>query len=457
MASLLRRVVVAVSLVLVPAAAWAQTDMFPPNQTPQTNRGQDRGIFGGGVGSADQVLSANSNVGVTYFDSLSGVPTVAGGEPLPSATFFGQGSGFLAYRLAEKSLAINATGGEFSYYFRDQNRWYRRAIASASASYSHNWQLSQRTQFSVSEVAEAEPAYYSALPAGYQPQLSTADPALTLPPDLTGFEGAFLDSQSAAAVTHNLTRRVSLTGTYNFMRRWSVDRPDNLDLMQYSGQAEVRYSVTRHLSVRTGYRAYDSRFGPPDSPHMRTQTADFGIDYNRGGSLQLTRRTTLSFNVGAAGVTDSAGTKRFVFLGGAGLAHEMGRTWSSTVRYDRGLQFESIFQEPVLTDTVSAQMTGLITSRLQFQSGAGYSRGDVGLVGGAGNGMEIAYGLVGIRSAITRYLAVGTNYSYYRRTVGDQVTLPIGLSRYSDSQSVRVYLSTWVPLFTRTRRPNATR
>jgi hypothetical protein len=442
------RLIVTLFVVLAAAApAWAQS---------QNQRGQDRALFGGGTGDAEQLLSANSNVGATYFKTLSGMPTGLQGDVLPNSTWFGQGSAFLGYRLGWKWLQVDAAGGQLSYYFPDQKRWFRQTIENGTAAASHAWQLTQRTQLSVSESAGVQPAYYSALPTGYQPQLTSADPALTLPPDLTGFGGVFLMSQSGAGITHNLSRRVSLTGRYDFMRRWSVDRPDNLDLEQQSAAGDVRFSVTRHLSVRTGYRAYDSRFGPPDTPHVRSQNVDFGVDYNRGGSLQLTRKTTLSLNVGLGGLTDSAGQQRYFLLGGAGLTHEMGRTWASSIIYSRDLNFSSLFQEPVLTDNVVAGLTGLITERLTFQSSVGYSKGTVGFVG-TNRGLTRAYGLVGLQTALTRYLALGTNYTYYYSTVESQVVVPVGLPRQTETQAARVYVSTWVPLFSRTRRPNATR
>ena len=164
----------------------------------------------------------------------------------------------------------------------------------------------------------------------------------------------------------------------------------------------------------------------------------------------------LSFNIGASTLADTTGRQRYFLLGGSTLSHEMGRTWTSSVSYLRDLNFSSLYHQPVLADTVTALMGGLITSRLSFQSGASYSRGSVGLVG-PNRGLVLASGLVGLQTAVTRYLALGMNYSVYYRTIGSQVVVPSDLARRTETQAVRVYLSTWMPLFSRTRRSNAAR
>src|SRR5690242_20474272 len=106
MAGFFRLLVVVVSLLLVSAAgAWAQNDPFVANPQPRTGRGQDRAVFGGGVGDADQVLSANSNVGATYFQQINnGANQDPSSTQLQDASWFGHGSAFLAYRLGWKVL-----------------------------------------------------------------------------------------------------------------------------------------------------------------------------------------------------------------------------------------------------------------------------------------------------------------------------------------------------------------
>ena len=406
------RLIVTLFVVLAAAVpAWAQN---------QNQRGQDRAVFGGGTGNAEQVLSANSNVGATYFQTISGMPQPASGVQLPDSSWFGHGSAFLGYRLGWKDLSVDAAAGAFSYYFPSQKRWLRHDLSNINAAASHAWLLSPRTQFSVRGSMGLLPGYTAAVPGQFGTEFSSADPSLILPPDVATLGGHTVNAESGAAISHNLSRRVSLDANYDFTRRVSFGRPEDFDLLQHSVFGGATFAVTRHLSVRGGYRMYDSRQGGPDAPHVRTQTADIGVDYNRGGSIRLTRKTTLSFNAGLGALTDTSKRQRYFLLGGAGLDHEIGRTWKSSFAYSRGLDFSSLVQEPVLADNVSASLSGLITPRLQFQSMAAYSRGAVGFVA-AGHGFDRAAALVGLQTAITRYLALGANYTYYYRLIGDQV------------------------------------
>ena len=47
----------------------------------------------------------------------------------------------------------------------------------------------------------------------------------------------------------------------------------------------------------------------------------------------------------------------------------------------------------------------------------------------------------------------GARYLYSRYTFDNGVVLPIDLINVTDRHGVNVYLSSWLPLYTRTRRP----
>src|SRR5262245_45682145 len=112
-------------LMSMPEQGFGQTQ----SQTqPQTQPRGDRALFGGGVGNAEQVLSVSSSLGASYYDTLSGVPaTDINGQPAPSSTWLGHGSGMLGYMLGTKYVQVNASGGAFSYYYPDNaDRWVGR-------------------------------------------------------------------------------------------------------------------------------------------------------------------------------------------------------------------------------------------------------------------------------------------------------------------------------------------
>ena len=120
----------------------------------------------------------------------------------------------------------------------------------------------------------------------------------------------------------------------------------------------------------------------------------------------------------------------------------MTATWSS----------RQAFQQPVFTDTVSAMVSGLISRRVSFDAGTGLAGGKVGF-SNANNGYSTLYTSAGIGIAITRFLNGGLRYGYARYQFDNGVRLPADLLFQTSRHGVHAYLSSWLPLFSRTRRP----
>jgi hypothetical protein len=424
----------------------------------QTTRGRDRALFGGGMGDVDQELSASSNLGITFLDPIGTKTGVIDGRSL-SSTWFGQGSGALSYAAALPFLSANASIGGVSRYYRKPDRlWFTQALYNVEGATRHSWQLSPRTSLAANINGSFRPSYWAltASQNGLGAAATNLDPTLLLPPSATDLAGRSLGVTAGLSLRHSISRRISLVGDYQLTRYWTYGRPDAFDLLSQIGRADVEVELTRHLKVRGGYRYEDARNGPPEAPHVRRQGLDAGADYGRGGSIQLTRRTTLTVDGGASVVADTLGAQHYFVLGDASLNHEMGRSWKTSLSYSRSLDFSSLFQDPVLADTVTGDVGGLITDRLSFQAAAAYSRGTVGFVT-AGHGLVRADAYAVIQSALTRYLALGASYAFYQRSIGSLVDVPVDLPRQSEDQVVTVFISTWAPLFHRARRPHATR
>jgi len=169
----------------------------------------------------------------------------------------------------------------------------------------------------------------------------------------------------------------------------------------------------------------------------------------------LTRRTTLTFSTGTMAIVNE-GTSHYYLIGSARLNHEIKRTWGAGLTYNRDVRFIDTFRAPVLSDALSAGLGGLISRRLQCSSSVGMQRGGVGL--GEGDNNFISYfGAASLTAGLTRYLAAGIDYTYYRYTFEGGVALPPGYPSQRDRQSVRGYVRLWGPLMSRARRPNATR
>ena len=123
----------------------------------------------------------------------------------------------------------------------------------------------------------------------------------------------------------------------------------------------------------------------------------------------------------------------------------MGRSWVARTGYRRGVSYELGFNRPVLTDTAIGNLSGLLTSRLDFNASASYTSGQVGF-SGAENGFGAATTIASLRYALTRRLAAYAQYFYYHYLFDQGVALPSFLGRQLDRQGVSVGLTATVPL-----------
>ena len=162
-------------------------------------------------------------------------------------------------------------------------------------------------------------------------------------------------------------------------------------------------------------------------------------------------RTRFSFSTGSAlfYATQelSAGAPQrlnFTLLGNAQLSHEMGRTWSAAIVYQRSLDFHEGFVDPFLAHSVSANLTGLLTRRLQFNSTAGYSQGVIGVH--TNNNYDSASASAGLEYGLTRFLAAYANYVYYRYAFPEGLAVDPRFPHSLARNGVRVGLTTSLPL-----------
>lgn len=420
----------------------------------------ERAVFGGGVGSADQVLAVRSNLGATFHDPSGAIASVSPVQRVVERTWFGHASSQLTYRYTRPFLNIRAAGGGFSYYRpRAERSWSSQYTADAVASTGHTFVISPRSSLSLQQSATFRPSYFGGGDPGSFGTLSSdpTDPSLYLPPEIVSIGGRELAVSSSVSYQHELSRRVSFDATYGLDRTWTFDTDQHFDWLGHRAHAFTRVALTRHLRLRAGYRYMHSRaIGQQDAASFRENTADVGLDFDRGGTLRLSRRTTLALAGGASAFVDSRGNRRYVVLGNATLTHEMGRSWRASAAYRRHVDFSTFFREPVLADTAMADLGGLLTRALSFRAGVSYSKGNVGFVG-VNNGLRRAAALAELQAALSRYIALGVNYTYYRHSVGDSVVVRSEFAGRIEGQSVRVYLTAWAPLFHRVRRPDVAR
>jgi opacity protein-like surface antigen len=266
--------------------------------------------------------------------------------------------------------------------------------------------------------------------------------------------------------TANLTRTFGPRSTFVFESNYRysdlmTDADSAKVLTSYRLGGRYTHSMTRNTSLRMGYRYRkgEYRLVPGDSAIDPTTRAaataihdiDAGIDYGR--TLSFSRKTTLNFSVGSSIINapTSAGSLEdieFVYnvVGNVALNHQIGRTWSARVTYDRGVGFSETFSEPVFSNAVNASLEGFISRRTEFSSRFGLAIGDVGF-GSESSAFSTYTGSARVRSAISQNWAVFVEYSYYSQDLGEAPIAPDEVPPVLDRHSGRVGLTFWFPIW----------
>jgi hypothetical protein len=275
------------------------------------------------------------------------------------------------------------------------------------------------------------------------------DPAFAL------FEQRALLGATRLSVSQTLGRYASVGGSYHFRMRQAIDtRSENSPLRDYTshtGSVGIQYGrpMTRHSTLRLGYRLRVSDRarldGEPDVMHH----IDAGVDYSR--ALSISRRTFLSFGSGSAIVVSdelpAEDTDRRVsarLTGNVVLTHEIGRTWTADLRYSRGFRTREGFDALYFTDALTASIGGLVSRRLSLGANAVWAQSSREQEASRkhGNRYASAYATYGI----TSYLAAYARYVYIWYRSDEGITLDDRFPQQMDRQGVRVGLTTSLSL-----------
>jgi hypothetical protein len=249
-----------------------------------------------------------------------------------------------------------------------------------------------------------------------------------------------------------LTRRSSLGLGY----RYYTTRPSDFVQGHDSQRAFVRFRHTlgRNLSYILGYGRETIWYG---SASTTQHLIDVGIDWGLGGEISITRRLLLGVSTGTALFSDGH-TRRFDVTGTASLTYLISRQWQANTSYYRGVGFTQTFLQPTYSDSLAADLTGQLGSRVSLQARTGVVKGRIGLSGPTNHYQ--AY-----QSAVTASFQVGTHvglnagYVYYRYGFDGATHLPLGFGTDIRRHALQVGTSVALPVIGggRSRRTNASR
>jgi hypothetical protein len=445
----MRRTVLIVGLVTavlctaVPASAQFQ----PPrmrNERPQ------RALFGSGVSNTEQSLVLNVSFGGGFSNDPTGQMT-ASSAPLGSRGLgqYGYGSASLAYSVSRETVSASANVGGTAQYYPDMPD---SEMHSFAAGIQASWVAGKRTTLSASSQIAAQPNNLRSLYGIPVDSETLPDSSDTLNYAING--GTYTDWRTSASVSQRLTERLTASGGYTF---YAVD---------YGGEQQSNYaaqSIDGRLTyqITTSLRAYGGYIGTitdyaDESRDGRNggRTIDAGLDF--GQALSLTRRTSLTFGTGLAGVS-TFGDVTYVFTGRVSLSHELGRSWTLQAGAYRSADFYQSFGDPVISTSASGGVSGALNRRVQVGAQAGWSTGTVGVSGTVPQFDSWTAGAT-MRIAVSRSAGLSFSYSVFDYLFDDNgAPLPIGVQQDMRNQSARVTFDWMLPLVTVQRRANASR
>jgi hypothetical protein len=409
-------------------------------QVPRAS-GPFTGLFGGRSTSQQQLDTRGSAFGAWQKSYLP-----AGATPDPYLDLNGESAGVaasLAYqfqRAGEGSSFFFGSRGSGAYLSArpDDFPW------DVTASTGLSTQLSQRSRFFLNADAGYSPYYGfpTTLDQGYTPTTGFGqDSAIVGQP---GFDAVLFEPTvnygGNVGLDYRFTQRTTLTANADVRRFLLLDRPD-FSTRSYSAGAFVRHEIGKGLGVRGGYRRWVSSSETPGTERLVSDSLDAGLDY--AGSLALDRRTTVTFGAFTS-IYRTEGESQYRVNGNAGITREIGRSWSANAYYTREVNFVVGFTDPVLSDTVSARVGGLVAPRLSSSTYVTWQRGEVGF--DTGQFYENTSASTALQFALTRTLALYANYSYFwYETPPPSVTLPF-YDEY-ERQIVSAGLTAYLPIF----------
>ncbi len=422
-------------------------------QQPATARPERpyRGIFGGGVGETEQLLTATLSLGGVALSQR--LPADGSASPVGAGGYStnGQGSGGFSYSLKRSKLDLQASWSMSGRYLPDATP---RVMAGDGASVVLGWPLTKHTHIDGSFNGTRQP--YSTLPAAAP--LFEAEPGSTDTIDLqrVALRESYIGYGAQLGIAHTMNRRLALSG--NLAYGGSRYNEPTRDVIRRSGKALATWTIGRGLGLRAGYGRQLSQYRDDEglvhgSP---SESYDAGIDFSR--ALSFSRKTTLAFSSGSSGVGNH-GKTQYQLVGSARLNHEIWRTWVAALTFGRDFSFVNQFREPVLSDSMSAGASGTITRRVQASASIGAAAGLVGIRRGLGvkKDYRSVNTSISLSAAITRYIAVTTHYGHYSQAFATTAPELQNYSREGGRHTFDVNLALWAPLYQRSQRPHASR
>lgn len=400
----------------------------------QSQGGQPpRPLFGGGTAPVGQSLT----LGLSLGQSLFRTETRRAGEDsdIRDDSLFTVASGGLAYSLegtrAGASASLSSSG---QYYSELTDRILHGYGGTVGA-----WvKATERTRLQADHAVTYQPGFQNAFQNLLDPTGLLNQP----PGDISASDDPWLSHNTRVALTQTVTRRSSLIIDYG---RHKTDFRAT-DLVQTMHDAGIRYThqLSASFGLRAGYRYRTNEVSDETSNEGAgdLHTIDAGLDFSR--AFSLSRRTTLGVSTGST-VTQNDDQTQLFLTGNAVLSHRMGRTWSAAISGGRDVGFMNGLLDPVVSDRVTANLSGNLARRVQAQAFASALRGRIAGAGDDGDADAfVTYlGGAGLGIGLTRTLQWTMNYAYQRSDFGSVPFLVAPQLQSLHAASTGLAISPW--------------
>jgi len=382
-----------------------------------------------GVGPGDELLEEST--------TLDGYSTMLNGKT--------------EYRWQGSGVQVGAVAGSSIRYYSQLG-----AIRSVShtAALGVSARLGARSMLFANQTAAYRPSYLYTL----FPRDPISSPGDGVP---SGLDYSISHSESYSygttmTLTHGLSRRTHLSATGEFQRtdflQASAERPD----LRYAGvRGELSRGLTRNtrLTIRYGYRAGQFEIGS-DAIGLQTNSAaaehqvGFGLEHAR--PLSATRRMVMAFSLGSSAVSirDQDPGTLYRLSGDVSIAWPFTATWQARGTFRRGLEYVAELSSPVFADGFTADVIGVVTSRLEVLAQGRYSSGRSVLFSDPTT-LETYGADLQARYALRRGVALYAEYLHYFYDFAADARLSAQVPRRLESNGVRVGVTLWVPALRR--------
>ena len=245
----------------------------------------------------------------------------------------------------------------------------------------------------------------------------------------------------------------------------SGGRADGHILNVYKGRAGVSRHVTRNF---TATAEYVYRYGDIASGRvvaygqvLQENGAEFGFDYRR--PLSATRGLTMQVRVGGSMIAlpaanlvtaspdgtalDAVGVldRRYdQYSGQVFASYDFGRSWQASGSIRRGIEYVSGLGEPVVADSFTARIDGLLTQRIDVLGTAAYASG-ASAVNQVASLFDTYTASVRLRYGFTHTWATYVEYLYYFYDSRGTLPLVPGLPPNVERNAFRVGLMLRMP------------